>query len=295
MQNICCILRSLALCLAAPLGEKKKSLNGSILGVKKAINFSAKPTPSSPYPPTLVRATPCQSKSRCCFGNFSTKCTLRVRLGGRHGGSATSCFCADPCTHSVQDPNRLTCFGNFWTPPPPLHQPQGQGGGGGAGEDGERRGCTGVLHSAPRPATSPIPDTQTMPSTRAQKKGAARGLGGCHHHRRCRPPLSLPAPEGQAHSQRTSRWRVQRPGHGPWTGQRGGDLSLSCGSFRRDVYARGKSQGGGTAALPRPASKLTLVCTACRTLIGYFVSATFGTMGFGGSFFWWSMKIKFFL
>jgi len=110
VQNICCILRSLALCLAAPLGEKKKSLNGSILGVKKAINFSAKPTPSSPYPPTLVRATPCQSKSRCCFGNFSTKCTLRVRLGGRHGGSATSCFCADPCTHSVQDLNRLLCF-----------------------------------------------------------------------------------------------------------------------------------------------------------------------------------------
>ena len=41
-------------------------------------------------------------------------CTLRVRLGGRHGGSATSCFCADPCTHSVQDLNRLTCFSNFW-------------------------------------------------------------------------------------------------------------------------------------------------------------------------------------
>jgi len=31
-------------------------------------------------------------------------------LGGRHGGSATSCFCADPCTHSVQDLNRLLCF-----------------------------------------------------------------------------------------------------------------------------------------------------------------------------------------
>ena len=41
-------------------------------------------------------------------------CTLRVRLGGRHSGSATSCFCADPCTHSVQDLNRLTCFCNFW-------------------------------------------------------------------------------------------------------------------------------------------------------------------------------------
>ena len=23
---------------------------------------------------------------------------LRVRLGGRHGGSATSCCCTDPCT-----------------------------------------------------------------------------------------------------------------------------------------------------------------------------------------------------
>ena len=40
--------------------------------------------------------------------------TLRVGLGGRHGGSATSCFCADPCTHSAQDLNRLTCFYNFW-------------------------------------------------------------------------------------------------------------------------------------------------------------------------------------
>ena len=24
------------------------------------------------------------------------------------------CFCADPCTHSVQDLNRLTYFRNFW-------------------------------------------------------------------------------------------------------------------------------------------------------------------------------------
>ena len=40
-------------------------------------------------------------------------CTLRVRLGGRHSGSATSCFCADPCTQSVQDLNRLLCFHNF--------------------------------------------------------------------------------------------------------------------------------------------------------------------------------------
>ena len=39
------------------------------------------------------------------------------------------------------------------------------------------------------------------------------------------------------------------------------------------------------AARPCPASKLTLVCTACRTLIiGYFVSATFGTVDFGSSF-----------
>ena len=41
-------------------------------------------------------------------------CALRVRLGGRHSGSATSCFCADPCTHSVQDLNRLTCLRHFW-------------------------------------------------------------------------------------------------------------------------------------------------------------------------------------
>ena len=37
-----------------------------------------------------------------------------MRLGGRHGGSTTSCFCADPCTHSVQDLNRLLCFRTFW-------------------------------------------------------------------------------------------------------------------------------------------------------------------------------------
>ena len=42
-------------------------------------------------------------------------CALRVRLGGRHGGSARSCSCADPCTHSVQDLNRLIYFRNFWT------------------------------------------------------------------------------------------------------------------------------------------------------------------------------------
>ena len=39
-----------------------------------------------------------------------------VRLGGRHGCSATSCFCADPCTHSVRDLNRLTSVSaNFGT------------------------------------------------------------------------------------------------------------------------------------------------------------------------------------
>ena len=74
-------------------------------------------------------------------------------------------------------------------------------------------------------------------------------------------------------------------------------------------------------ARPRPASQLTLVCTtrrtvisyfvcfrsswtasaltpvrtACRGLIGYFVSATFGTTECGGSIFWWSMKTKCFL
>ena len=34
---------------------------------------------------------------------------------------------------------------------------------------------------------------------------------------------------------------------------------------------------GGTAARPRPASKLTLACTACRTLIGYFCFRNFWT------------------
>ena len=56
-------------------------------------------------------------------------CTLRVRLGGRHGGSATSCFCANPCTHSVQDLNRLICFRIFWTigEPPPHRRGQATG------------------------------------------------------------------------------------------------------------------------------------------------------------------------
>ena len=56
------------------------------------------------------------SEDTCALGAGPSlaPCTLRVRLGGRHGGSATSCFCADPCTHSVQDPNGLTCFRNFW-------------------------------------------------------------------------------------------------------------------------------------------------------------------------------------
>ena len=39
---------------------------------------------------------------------------------------------------------------------------------------------------------------------------------------------------------------------------------------------------------------LTLVRTACRTLIGYFVSASFGTVEFGGCIFWWSMTITMF-
>ena len=46
-------------------------------------------------------------------------------------------------------------------------------------------------------------------------------------------------------------------------------------------------------ALPRPASALTPVRTACRTLIGYFFSATFGTVEFGGFVFWLSKKIQF--
>ena len=59
---------------------------------------------------------PCQNNTRCCFRNFwsPSLAPLRVRLGGRHGGSATSSFCADPCTHSGQDLNRLLCFRKFW-------------------------------------------------------------------------------------------------------------------------------------------------------------------------------------
>ena len=35
-------------------------------------------------------------------------------------------------------------------------------------------------------------------------------------------------------------------------------------------------------ARPHPASKLTLVCTGCRTLIDYLGSAPFGAIEFGG-------------
>ena len=57
--------------------------------------------------PPLREQRPCQSDGRCYFHNF-------WRLGGRQGGSATSCFCAEPCTHSVQDLHRLLSFHNFW-------------------------------------------------------------------------------------------------------------------------------------------------------------------------------------
>ena len=48
-------------------------------------------------------------------------------------------------------------------------------------------------------------------------------------------------------------------------------------------------------ALPRPASALTPVHTAGRTLIGCFVSANFGTMEFGSPIFWLLMNVTFFL
>ena len=37
------------------------------------------------------------------------------------------------------------------------------------------------------------------------------------------------------------------------------------------MYTRGEASGGGTAAQPRPAFTLTVVCRACGTLIGCFV------------------------
>ena len=46
-----------------------------------------------------------------------------------------------------------------------------------------------------------------------------------------------------------------------------------------------------TVALLRPAFALTPVRTACRTLIGYFVATTFGTVEFG-CIFWLPKKIK---
>ena len=57
------------------------------------------------------------NKHNLSAGQRSTShpCALRVRLGRRHGGPATSCFCADPCTQSVQDLNRPTCLPTFGT------------------------------------------------------------------------------------------------------------------------------------------------------------------------------------
>ena len=41
---------------------------------------------------------------------------LSCREAWEHGGFATPCLCADPCTHNGLDPNRLTyCFRNFWS------------------------------------------------------------------------------------------------------------------------------------------------------------------------------------
>ena len=64
------------------------------------------------------------------------------------------------------------------------------------------------------------------------------------------------------------------------------------------VVRRGLGAGGGglaphlqsyEATPPPPCESNTLV----RATVGV-VSATFGTVEFGGSFFWWSMKITFF-
>ena len=120
--------------------------------------------------PSLREQRPCQS-NRGGGGVVSTTFGLRVRLGGRHGGSATSCFCADPCVRRVQDLlNRLTCFHNVW-----MGSPAREGGGGGV-----RGTSANPRHSAaPRPRASDRckPGHQGSPPQASPRgDGGQRGL-----------------------------------------------------------------------------------------------------------------------
>ena len=60
----------------------------------------------------------CHTKNQPEVCKTATQKRARGVMRGARGAfvslSATSRFCADLCTHSVQDLNRLTCFRNFW-------------------------------------------------------------------------------------------------------------------------------------------------------------------------------------
>ena len=75
------------------------SLNGGFLTLAPWDTWDTCPLGHLPRAPPLARATPLLCRFRNLCGSFSR-------------GSATSCFRAHPCTHSVQDLIRLTCFGN---------------------------------------------------------------------------------------------------------------------------------------------------------------------------------------
>ena len=69
--------------------------------------------PPYPFPLGGADAVPCPSP--CGDVTVAALVEPKVyKLGGRHSGYAASCLCADPCTHSVQDLNRLLYFRSFW-------------------------------------------------------------------------------------------------------------------------------------------------------------------------------------
>ena len=139
----------------------------------------------TPPPSLSAQTTPMSKQCEGCFGNF-------WRLGGRHGGSATSCFCADPCTHSVQDLNRLTCFGNLWS---------------------SLSGSQGVASPLPLPTffphsrrarqrTPPPTPPPPRPAGRRQREGRPQRHHGRHQNRNVHPskgaggqPVCSPARE----------------------------------------------------------------------------------------------------
>ena len=159
---------------------------------------------------------------------------------------------------------------------------EGRGGRGGITLPPHRQGSSRRLAAAgKRPIHTGSPGLSTP---NKEKKG--RGRAGGKNTREPRPRrasaarslFALGFTRGEAQAQLCEERRERAhtaprgseapgPGHGR--------------SSTEDTRARARDP----LSCPRPASALTPVRTACRTLIGYFVSATFGTVEFAGSIF----------